>query len=174
MRTSSVIVAIFVGISVAAGQSRIDARVQGYLHRLFPGAVSFSVEDGPPRHFNAYSAQSTEQRKLLGIAFWTTEVEPLERGYDGPIKMIVGMTPTGTLTNVIVVEHHEPYGYFSVDQPAFAAQFVGKSIRDRFRVGEDVDAVSRASITVASAARAIRNASRRVARQFTPPGSGDK
>ena len=50
------------------------------------------------------------------------------------------MDTKGVLTGIIVVEHHEPYGNFSVDRPAFAAQFRGKNIRDAFKVGADVDA----------------------------------
>ena len=65
---------------------------------------------------------------------------------------------------MIVAQHNEPYGNFSIEPPRFAAQFRGKSIRDQFRVGADVDAVSRATITVSSAARAIRNSARRVAK----------
>jgi hypothetical protein len=76
---------------------------------------------------------------------------------------------TGTIAGVIVADHHEPYGYFSVDLPAFAAQFKGKSVRDPFRVGGDVDAVSRATLTVTSATRAIRNSSRRIATALIPP-----
>ena len=36
-------------------------------------------------------------------------------------------------------------------------------------VGADIDAVSRATITITSAARAVRNSARRVARQLLPP-----
>ena len=80
------------------------------------------------------------------------------------------MDTAGLLVSVLVVDHHEPYGYFSVDLPEFAAQFKGKSIRDQFRLGADVDAVSRATMTVGSASRAVRNNSRRVATQLlTPP-----
>ncbi len=106
---------------------------------------------------------------LIGFGFWTTELEPLERGYDGPIKILVGMDTHGILAGVVVVEHHEPYGYFSVEPPAFAAQFAGKSVRDPFKVGEDIDAVSRASITMLSATRAIRNSARRIATQLLTP-----
>jgi len=81
----------------------------------------------------------------------------------------VGMDTKGVLTGVIVVEHHEPYGDFSIEPPAFATQFRGKSIRDAFRVGMDVDAVSRATISVTSASRAIRNSARRVARELLTP-----
>jgi hypothetical protein len=70
---------------------------------------------------------------------------------------------------VVVVEHHEPYGNFSIERPEFAAQFRGKNIRDAFKVGVDVDAVSRATISITSASRAIRNSSRRVARALLSP-----
>ena len=94
---------------------------------------------------------------------------PQEHGYHGPIHILVGMDMTGVLTGVIVDYDSEPYGYFSVEPPKFAAQFKGKSIRDPFRVGGDVDAVSRASISIGSATRAIRDSSRMVAKQLLPP-----
>ena len=109
---------------------------------------------------------------VAGYVFWTTDLEPLERGYDGPIKMLVGLDLKGKLTGVLVTEHHEPYGYFSVEPPRFDQQFKNKDIRDPFKVGADVDAVSRASITINSSTRAIRNSARRVALAlFTPQGT---
>jgi hypothetical protein len=56
-----------------------------------------------------------------------------------------------------------------VDLPAFVKQFDEKNIRDRFRVGEDIDAITRATVTVTSASRAVRNSSRRVARAHLAP-----
>lgn len=95
---------------------------------------------------------------------------PLERGYSGPIAILVGLDTKGVLTGIVLGEHHEPYGDFSIERPEFAATFKGKDVRDPFRLGEDVDAVSRATITMSSAVRAVRNSARRVARQFlTPP-----
>ena len=93
---------------------------------------------------------------------------PQEHGYHGPIHILVGMDLTGVLTGVIVTYDSEPYGYFSVEPPKFAAQFKGKTIRDPFGVGGDVDAVSRASISIGSAARAIRDSSRMMAKQLLP------
>jgi transcriptional regulator of nitric oxide reductase len=88
--------------------------------------------------------------------------------------MLVGVDTKGLLTGVLVVEHNEPYGYFSVELPAFAAQFKGKSIRDEFTVGRDVAAVARATITVKSSSRAIRNGARRVAVALMPPPAANK
>jgi NosR/NirI family nitrous oxide reductase transcriptional regulator len=148
----------------AFGQAPPDAKLQAQLKHLFPTATAFSPKAGDPPHFKALSGQT-----LLGLAFWTTELDPLERAYDGPIKILVGMDTKGVLTGVVVVEHHEPFGNFSIERPEFAAQFRGKNIRDAFKVGVDVDAVSRATISITSASRAIRNSSRRVARALLTP-----
>lgn len=151
----------------AQAQSGMDPE---HLTRLFPAATAFSPKGGDPPHVRALAIDPrTGAETLLGLVFWTTELEPLERGYDGPIKMLVGLDVTGTLSGVIMVEHHEPYGNFSIDLPRFTEQLTGKSVRDPFRVGGDIDAVSRATITMASAARAVRNSARRVARQYLVP-----
>jgi NosR/NirI family nitrous oxide reductase transcriptional regulator len=154
-----------------AGQAAIDPKLEAQLRVLFPAASGFTPKGGTPPAFSAYAIDpATGTRTVTGFAFYTTELAPLERGYDGPIKILVGLGSNGVLTGVIVVDHHEPYGYFSVDLPEFSAQFKGKSIRDPFRVGSDVDAISRASLTVGSSVRAIRDSARRVASQLlTPP-----
>ena len=152
---------------IADGQIVDEPGLLAQLEQLFPDATKFSAKSGSPPAYKAFGAAASGQEpKLLGYAYWTTELEPLERGFDGPIKMLVGMNTDGILTGVIVTEHHEPYGYFSVEPPEFAAQFKGKNIRDPFKVGSDIDAVSRATISVTTVARSVRNTSRRVARQL--------
>jgi len=61
---------------------------------------------------------------------------------------------TGVLTGGCQPYNSEPYGYFSVEPPKFAAQFKGKTVHDPFRIGGRRGRVSRASITIGSAARA--------------------
>lgn len=161
--------ALLVGVAViVAGDQSVDPQIQAQLAQLFPSATSFSPKTGDPPHYKAFTGGAAAPA-LAGLAFWTTELEPLERGYDGPIKILVGMDPKGILTGIIVAAHNEPYGNFSIDLPKFPAQFRGKNIRDPFRVGSDIDAVSRATMTVSSAARAVKNSARRVARQLLAP-----
>ena len=168
MRNAIAVAALIAGAMTAAHtQTAVDATLQRQLKQLFPAAGSFSPKIDNPPHYKAFAPGGGQT--VAGLAFWTTEIEPLERAYDGPIKMLVGMDTRGVLTGIIVVQHHEPYGYFSIEKPEFAAQFKGKSIRDRFRVGEDVAAISTATITLTSAARAIRNSARRVATQLLAP-----
>jgi NosR/NirI family transcriptional regulator, nitrous oxide reductase regulator len=159
-------------LTLAGRQSApIDGRQLARLKTLFPDAASFSPKQGQPPRFTAYSAGTQNEASTLGYAFWTTDLAPLERGYSGPIAILVGMNLQGRLTGIVVGDHIEPYGNFSIDLPSFAAQFRNKDVRDPFRLGEDIDAVSRATITMASAVRGVRNSSRLVARSvLTPPG----
>jgi len=171
LKRAAAAVTLVVGttIVITAGGQSADV-MQARLKQLFPAATTFSPKGGEPPHFKAYAGPGTQN--LLGYAFWTTEVSPLERGYGGPIVMLMGIDTKGILTGLIVTEHHEPYGNFSIDPPAFAAQFKGKDVRDPFKLGTDIDAVSRATITMTSAVRAIRLSARRVARELiTPPGT---
>ena len=170
MTRTATLVLLLAAVVILEGQPSLDPTLRAQLEQLFPDATSFSPKEGSPPHFKAYvNGSASGQRTLAGYAFWTTELEPLERGYDGPIQILVGVDLSGILSGIIVVQHHEPYGYFSVDTPQFAAQFVRKNIRDRFRVGQDIDAVSTATMTVSSSARAVRNAARRIARQYLVP-----
>lgn len=176
MRAALVIALATFAASVVHGQATADARLTAQLRQLFPQAAVFSARIGTPPHYEARASETRADgtptpASLQGVAFWTTDLDPLERGYDGPIKILVGLDMRGTIVGIIVADHHEPYGYFSVDLPEFAGQFIGKSVRDPFRVGGDVDAVSRATLTVQSATRAIRNSSRRIAAALIrPPG----
>jgi transcriptional regulator of nitric oxide reductase len=150
------------------GQRMLDRALDDQLRKVFPAGMAFSAKQAAPvPHFVAYTG-APGLRSIAGYVFWTTELQPEERGYDGPIKMLVGLDLNAKLTGVLVAEEHEPYGYFSVERPRFAQQFQGKDIRDPFKVGMDIAAVSRASITINSSTRAIRNSARLAARALLP------
>ncbi len=170
--------AVLVSASVAFAADRIytNPKPDAALKQLFPAAAVFTPLTGSPLHYTAYAADPAKNpgQAPLGYAFWTTDMVPNEHGYHGPIHLLVGMLPNGVLTGVVVDYHSEPYGYFSVEPKEFAQQFVNKSIRDQFRVGADIDAVSRATLSVNSAARAVRDGSRLVARALLDPNAVKK
>ena len=157
--------------ALAADRIFTNPKPEAHLRALFPKAPAFSPLEGTPLHFKAYAADPkvTPNPPLLGYAFWTTDLVPNEFGYHGAIHLIVGMDLTGVLTGVIVDYDSEPYGYFSVQPLEFGAQFIRKSIRAPFKVGGDVHAVSRATISITSATRAIRDSSRIMAKTFLNP-----
>jgi transcriptional regulator of nitric oxide reductase len=142
------------------------------LKQLFPSAVTFSPRgEKDPLYFTAWGADPAKNpgTRPIGWAFWTIDLVPGELGYHGHIHMLIGMTPQGRIAGVIMDINTEPYGDISINRPEFPRQFRGKSIRDRFEVGQDVDVTSRATISVRAAAREIREASRMVARAVLTP-----
>jgi transcriptional regulator of nitric oxide reductase len=159
---------------LAAAQRRIhgfiDPMPTAKLKQLFPRAAAFTPRDKDPLRFTAYAVDPPPPGATpLGYAFWTVDLVPELLGYHGHIHMLIGMDTTGTLTGVITDLNTEPYGDISVNRPEFAAQFTGKNIRDPFVAGRDVDAVSRATISVRAAALTIRDSARAVARAVLKP-----
>jgi transcriptional regulator of nitric oxide reductase len=167
-----VVTCVFAAVVVVSGQAALDSKTQAQLKSLFPQASGFSAKGADLPVIKAYSGDpKAASPSVIGYAFYTTEMQPLERAYDGPIKWLVGMDTRGVLTGAILVEHKEPYGNFSIETGAFQSHFKNKDIRDAFKIGADIDAISRATVSVGSSARAIRNSARRVARALlTPPG----
>lgn len=142
------------------------------LKQLFPAAVTFTPRgEKDPIYFTAYDVDPAKNPKAkpIGWAFWTIDLVPGELGYHGHIHMLIGLTPQGRIAGVIMDINTEPYGDISINKPDFPLQFRGKSIRDRFEVGQDVDLTSRATITVRAAAREIRESSRMVAKAVLTP-----
>lgn len=174
MKLSATLGLLLVTAGAAIGVAQriyTNPKPQNLLPRLFPGAVAFSPLEGTPLHFRAYAVdpKAAAGAEPIGFAFWTTDLVPREEGYHGPIHILVGLDTAGVITGAIVDYSAEPYGYFSVETPGFAAQFTGKSVRDPFKVGGDIDAVSRATISVSSGARAVRDSSRAIAKAFLRP-----
>lgn len=150
----------------------IDPMPTARLKQLFPTAATFTPRgEKDPMYFTAYGVDPAKSpnAKPIGWAFWSTDLVPGELGYHGHIHMLIGMDTAGRLTGVIVDRNTEPYGDISINLPEFPRQFKGKSIRDRFEVGQDIDLVSRATISVRAAARIVRESSRMVARAVLTP-----
>ena len=140
------------------------------LKQLMPDADSFSAKQGQPPVFEAYrhNAESGAD-ELMGYAFLTADLPPEEIGYSGPINVLVGMDLSGTLSSIKVIHYNESYMSIRGDflsTEGFQRQFKNKNISEGFRVGRDVDGVSRASITSWAVSRGIRNAARRVTRAY--------
>ena len=68
--------------------------LQESLQRLFPSATRISPKEAVPPHFKIFSRGAVGGDIVTAVAFLTTDIEPLERGYDGPITMLVGMDMT--------------------------------------------------------------------------------
>jgi NosR/NirI family transcriptional regulator, nitrous oxide reductase regulator len=145
------------------------------LKQLMPNATSFSEKAGEPPVFTAYGPLTdTGETGIIGYLFQTSDFPPLEIGFSAPIEVLVALDTQATVTAIKVLDYNESFrgsrGDF-LSSRGFQEQFRRKALTDEFRVGRDVDGVSRATITSWATTRGIYNAARRVA-QFYLPDSG--
>ncbi len=147
---------------VLAQVSSIDEIEAELMRRVLPGASSFEPAESILPIYAGYAGSEPE---LVGYAFFTPDLPPEEIGYSAPIDMLVGMNTEGTVTGLEIVHYTESYksirGDF-INTEGFPQQFSGMEISEGFRVGRNVDGISRATITAWAVARGIRNAARRV------------
>lgn len=99
----------------------------------------------------------TGEKELIGYAFFTSDLAPEERGYAGPINVMVETDISGAIMNITVVSHTETPGYVSGENlGAFIEQFISRGANDALTIGKDIDAISGATATSEAIARAVK------------------
>ena len=89
------------------------------------------------------------------------------QGYGGPFVIGVRIMDDARLQEVILLDSRETPAFLKMIQDAqFDKQFIGKHVSDDFRVGVDIDAVSRATISTMAATEAVRRGSHTAATQY--------
>lgn len=96
-----------------------------------------------------------QDSSLVGVATVVTV-----NGFGGPIDVLAVVDPkTATVVGVKVLREGETPGLGSeIAQPYFLNQFVGKSGGDSFKVGQDVDGLTMATISAQAVADAAKQA----------------
>ena len=151
------------------------------LRDVMPAAERFSAKEGDPPVFHGFGVDpSSGSEALVGYVFLTSDLPPEPVGFNGPVRVLVGMDLEGRLTGIRVIEYWESLRSSRGDflaRPGFQSSFSGKHVTEPFRVRRDVDAITGATITVAAMAAGIRNAARRVAIAYLtgsgPPGEAE-
>jgi NosR/NirI family nitrous oxide reductase transcriptional regulator len=142
-------VALTAGESGTEQERRLPSGSQ--LAALFPEASRVARQLTPVPHYRAYRSD-----ELIGVAFVTTEVCPKEsEGYQGPISVLVGLSTTGTIVGVTLLYHTESIKYTRDRLEQFIAQYKDKNATDPFAFGEDIDAITGATVTSSTINRSI-------------------
>ncbi|MGD0884156.1 MAG: 4Fe-4S binding protein [Thermodesulfovibrionales bacterium] len=160
MRRFKIILLITVIASIIAGngiqrflpEKKIDERI--YLHEIAPD-LKFSEKKTNPPHYISDE----------GIAaFNSYDIVPTIRGYAGPIKILLGLSPDGKIIGIKILGHKETENYVHyMETPSYLQRFLGKSIHDPFEIDKDIDGISRATVSVGAMAKTIRESSRIIA-----------
>jgi Na+-translocating ferredoxin:NAD+ oxidoreductase RnfG subunit len=78
-----------------------------------------------------------------------------ERGEHEPIDFATFFDPQGTIVRSEIVAYREAYGS-EIRRDAFRSQFLGRSAKSGFKVGQDIDAISGATLSSESMSRALQ------------------
>ena len=141
------------------------------IHAIFPDATEIKQIDlpdqtGPDRQINAvYSVENAGG--FVGYAVNVT----VGSGYGGEINMTVGISRDNKVKGLEIVSHSETAGLGArIDELSFRQRFNG--IEDRAVIGENVDAISGATISSKAVAAGVNAALNAVGSLFET-GEGD-
>jgi len=158
LETSLAVIAV-AAILVAWVLSRFvsGTAVEPFLEQALPEAKRFQPINGDL--YSAWGPGETGPEVLIGyVAIGEAS------GYGGPLKMAVGVSPQGEVLGMAIIEHKEtPTFLYRVMRMDFPKELIGKRFSDRIQLGEDVDAVSGATLTSRAMAEVVRDSVYRVA-----------
>ncbi|WP_405282543.1 4Fe-4S binding protein [Gaopeijia maritima] len=162
---------IFVLPGRAAAQDVEGTEVgEELLREVMPEAERFGPKEGRPPVITAFATDpATGAEQAIGYLFFTADVPPERKGYSGPVRALVGMDVAGVVTGVRVLSYYESYRSQMGDflrRDGHQEQYAGKSIADKFLVRDDIDGISRATVSSRALAQGVRDATRRVARAY--------
>jgi hypothetical protein len=87
-------------------------------------------------------------------------------GYGGPIEMVVAVDPAGNIIGTRIVAQRESPGFFRlVNRSDLVENYSGREITDPLQLGQDLDAISGATVSAEGVAAAVRAATRQIADQ---------
>lgn len=132
------------------GEKNAQRQLEEMLHTLLPGSGSFVPED--------YSGEDQSIRALYK-ADKGYVVHVVTQGYAGEISMLVGVYSDGSVSGLAIRELKETpgLGRRALRDTAFLSQFLKTT--GNASVGENVDALTGATVTSKAIARGVNSAS---------------
>ncbi|MBF0330052.1 MAG: 4Fe-4S binding protein [Nitrospirae bacterium] len=113
--------------------------------------LNFGQKSGMPLHYESEGY----------IAFNSYDLVPSIRGYAGPIKLLVLMDRESFIRGIKIIEHRETKNYVHfMESPEYIAKLIGKHPAEPFQQGMDIDAISRATVSVDALAKTLKESSR--------------
>jgi len=125
---------------------------------VFPRAIGIydiSVSRGGESSSRPGSAEISEIRGSSGL--WGYCVETEVKGRSGPFRIRVLTDPQLVVVRAAVISYPWSHGR-DVSKSAFTDQFRGKGPDDSILVGDDIDAMSGATISCTAMAKGVRDA----------------
>ncbi|UBR50189.1 regulatory protein NosR [Halomonas sp. FeN2] len=104
--------------------------------------------------------------ELRGYAFESEDVAPIPAYSGKPVNVLVGIDLDGQIVQADVLSHSEPIMLVGIPESklnSFADEHESAHVNDRLRVGDNLDAISGATVTVIVVSDTIMRSARQVA-----------
>jgi len=143
-----------IALLAAALYGQLSQGLSGYeafLSQVFPEGSSFTAlsTSGGVTLYQAKNAAGGQ----LGLI--TAAEGP---GYGGPMSVLVGWTPNGTITAVKVPDHHEDLPWWNVlIKKNFFDQYVGRTFSEPLQLFDDIDATTGSTVSCNGVAIGVRS-----------------
>jgi len=125
--------------------------------RAFAGATVAPVE-----HVSPFRHWVIEENERTLYAFISGDAGVEAEGYGGPLQVLLLMDEWGYIEKVELLPNRETPAYLT-EIDWLLEQFTGRSVTDKLTVDEDIDAITRATVTSVAVTDAVRLSSRRAA-----------
>lgn len=155
-RIAGVVALVTVVAAWVIGMPRRGPDVAPFLNHALPQASQFA----PPRE-GIYEGRNPQDASVPIVGYVTLAQAD---GYGGPVRVAVGIDTSGCIAGAAVVDHHETPAFFDrIKVGNYLKRLIGKSYADAFIPGDDIDAVSGATVSNNALAASLRRGGRRLA-----------
>jgi NosR/NirI family transcriptional regulator, nitrous oxide reductase regulator len=144
--------------------SQLPAAGTDLARKFFPEALSFKERQQPFPYITAMDGQ-----KALGYALLTENLKLNIQGYGGPVPLAIAFAPDGKVLDLTALPNNESPSYTGA-LDIFLRQFINRSRHDPLVLGQDIDAISRATVTSDAVTSTVKAALHR----FTTEVLGDR
>lgn len=144
--------ALLFGLSLGlkgVAEKNAEAEKLELMQNLLPGSETFTLQTDTEDHERIRTAYKSDAGYV---------VETVTGGYAGQIVMLIGINNEGKVTGLVVRDMNETLslGREALNDHHFLSQFLNSS--EEFKVGENVDALSGATVTSRAIATAVNAA----------------
>ena len=136
-------------LTLPTAQANMEAELQAKMAQLLPGSTNFVTETYTGDDSNISCVYKGETGYVIGTS---------TAGYAGTIQMLVGVSNEGSVTGLQVRQMEETYGLGAnaLTDWQFLAQFL--RTQGDAAVGEDIDAITGATVTSKAITRSVNSA----------------
>jgi len=163
------VISITLFFSILQNANALTVDQPAFIKQMFPAMTLISEPEGDPLVRTVY-----EKETILGYVFETDDIIKIPAYSGKPINILLGLDIEGIIKGAYVLEHHEPILLVGIPEQElvdFAAEYTGKSVTDRVKVGAanqegiiNIDAVTGATVTVIVVNESIMRNAIKVAR----------